>query len=307
MCATQEMLEQTQPQWNFLSLLLRELATHLITHMANSVLEHETGKQINYGQLRKHTRLQETLKTSFSNVMVRLCQGVGKGPNGEGKIIEGTNTFFAIKFEKIPKDRLNEICYTSVVCEVRPGGKVPNRTRITICGTKVCYPGDVGTNIATLELFKLMINSVLSRKGAKYVCFDIENVYLSTPLGRPEYVKIKLSKFPEEFIKEYNLTTVVHKGWVYFEIICGCHGLPQSGMLANKQLRERLEKEGYYEARTTLGLWRHKWRPIQLCLVLDNFGVEYVGKQHSEHLATILKNIIISQKIDNARSMLELI
>ena len=26
--------------------------------------------------------------------------------------------------------------------------------------------------------------------------------------------------------------------------------------------RERLEKEGYYEARTTPGLWRHKWRPI---------------------------------------------
>ena len=126
--------------------------------------------------------------------MGRLCQGVGTGKNGKGKIIEGTNTFFTIKFEDIPKDRLNEICYTSVVCEVRPGKKDPNRTRITICGTNVCYPGDVGTNMASLELFKLMINSMLSRKGAKYVCFDIENFYLSTHLGRPEYVKIQLSK-----------------------------------------------------------------------------------------------------------------
>ena len=138
--------------------------------------------------------------------MGRLCQGVGKIPNGKGKRIEGTNTLFAIKFENIPKYRLNEICYTSVVCEVRPGGKDPNRTRITICGTNVCYPGDVGTNTASMEIFKLMINSVLSRKGAKYVCFDIENFYLSTPLGRPEYVKIQLSKIPEEFIKEYNIT-----------------------------------------------------------------------------------------------------
>ena len=105
--------------------------------------------------------------------MGRLCQGVGKVPNGKGKRIEGTNTFFAIKFENIPKDRLNEICYTSVVCEVRPGKKDPNRTRITICGTNVCYPGDVGTNTSSLEPFKLTINSVLSRKGAKYVCFDI--------------------------------------------------------------------------------------------------------------------------------------
>ena len=148
--------------------------------------------------------------------MGRLCQGVGKGPNGKGNIIEGTNTFFAIKFENIPKYRLNEICYTSVVCEVKPGGKDPNITRITICVTNVCYSVDVGTNTASLELFKLMIISVLSRKGSKYVCFGIEFFYLSTPLGIPEYVNIQLSKIPEEFIKEYNLTTLVHKGWVYF-------------------------------------------------------------------------------------------
>ena len=221
--------------------------------------------------------------------MGRLCQGVGIGPNVKGKRIEGTNTFFAIKFENIPKDRLNEICYTSLVCEVRPGKKDPNRTRITICETNVCYPGDVGTNTASLELFKLMLNSVLSRKGAKYVYFDIKFFYLSTPLGRSEYVKIQLSKIPEEFIKEYNLTTLVHKGWVYFEIRRGCYELPQSGMLANRQLRERLEKEDYYEARTTPGLWRHKWRPIKFCLVVDDFGVEYVGKQHADHLATIFK------------------
>ena len=169
--------------------------------------------------------------------MGRLCQGVGTGKDGKGKRIEGKNTFLTIKFEDIPKDRLNEICYTSVVCEVRPGKKDPNRTRITICGTNVCYPGDVGTNTASLELFKLMINSVLSSKGAKYVCFYIENFYLITPLGRPEYVKIQLSKIPEEFIKEYNLTTMEHQGWVYFEIRRGCYGLPQSGMLANRQLR----------------------------------------------------------------------
>ena len=106
--------------------------------------------------------------------MGRLCQVVGTGPNGTGKRIEGTHKLFVIKFEDIPKDRLNKIFYTSVVCEVRPGKKDPNRTRIIICGKNVCYPGDVGTNTASLELFKLMVNSVLPRAGAKYVCFDIE-------------------------------------------------------------------------------------------------------------------------------------
>ena len=116
----------------------RELATQLLTHMENPVLEKETGKQLNYGQLRKHPRLQEKWNKSFSNEMGKLFQGVGKGPNGKGKRVEGTNKFFVIKFEDIPKYRLNEICYTSVVCEVRPVKKDPNRTRITICGTNVC-------------------------------------------------------------------------------------------------------------------------------------------------------------------------
>ena len=108
--------------------------------------------------------------------------------------MEGKDTFHVIKFEDITKDRLNEICYTSVVCKVRQGNKYPNRTRITICGTNICYPRDVGTNTASLELFKLIINSILSRVEDKYVCFDIDFFNLITPLSRPEYVKIQLSK-----------------------------------------------------------------------------------------------------------------
>ena len=120
-------------------------------------------------------------------------------------------------------------------------------------------------------------------------------------------MKIQFSKILQEFITEYNLHISVHKGWIYFEIRRGCYGLPQSGILENKQLRLRLEKEGYYEARTTPGLWRHTWRPIQFCLIVDDFSVEYVGKQHADHLATILKNITISQKIGRAKNMLVLI
>ena len=50
-----------------------------------------------------------------------------------------------------------------------------------------------------------------------------------------------------------------------------------------------LEKEGYYKAQNTPGLRKQKWRPIQLCLIVENFGVEYVGKQHADHLDTFLK------------------
>jgi hypothetical protein len=58
-----------------------------------------------------------------------------------------------------------------------------------------------------------MINRVLSRKGAKFCTFNISNFYLCTLLDRPEYIKIKLSDIPKEFIDEYNLLHHVRNDW----------------------------------------------------------------------------------------------
>jgi hypothetical protein len=61
-----------------------------------------------------------------------------------------------------------------VVCEVRPEKDDPDRTRITISGTRICFPRDVGTNTASLELVKLLLNSVISRKGARFSTIDLK-------------------------------------------------------------------------------------------------------------------------------------
>jgi hypothetical protein len=45
---------------------------------------------------------------------------------------------------------------------------------------------------------------------------------------------------------------------------------------------------GYYPARFTPGLWLHKTRPIAFSLVVDYFTVNYVGKQHADHLRNAL-------------------
>ena len=88
-------------------------------------------------------------------------------------------------------------------------------------------------------------------------------------MQRSEYVRIKLSNIPQEFIDEYDLTKHTCDGWVYFEILKGCYGLPQAGNLANDIIRVRLKKSGYYEVATTPGLWRHKWRPIIFGIIVD--------------------------------------
>ena len=116
-----------------------------------------------------------------------------------------------------------------------------------------------------------------------------KHIYLQTPMDRPEYVGIKLLDIPQEFIEEYDLTKLVQNGWIYFEIVRVCYGLPQSVRLANDLLHTRLKNEGCYEADTTSGLWRHKWCSIQFFLIVDDFGIEYVGNQHALHLLKTLE------------------
>ncbi len=50
-----------------------------------------------------------------------------------------------------------------------------------------------------------------------------------------------------------------------------------------------MEEEGYYKAHSTPGHWQHTWHPVQFCLIANNFGIEYVGIEHFNHLLTLLK------------------
>ena len=123
-----------------------------------------------------------------------------------------------------------------MVCLVGPEKSDPNCTRITTGGNFIFYPGEIDIKTASLDIFKLVINIFLSRKDTKFVTFDISNFYLQTPLGRPEYVRIKFLDISQDFVDEYNLLAFVRDGWVYFQINRGVYSLPQSGILANNLL-----------------------------------------------------------------------
>ena len=127
---------------------------------------------------------------------------------------------------------------------------------------KATYPGETGTPTAEMLVAKILFNSVVSNKKAKFMSADLANFYLNTPLLRPEYVRLKLSDIPEEIIKEYNLLEKVKNGYVYIKINKGMYGLPQSGILANELLEKRLNKHGYKQSKLVPGLWKHETRPI---------------------------------------------
>ena len=46
-----------------------------------------------------------------------------------------------------------------------------------------------------------MWNSVLITEGAKYMCLDIKNFYLTAPLDQFEYMKMPITLLPNWIVK----------------------------------------------------------------------------------------------------------
>jgi hypothetical protein len=119
------------------------------------------------------------------------------------------------------------------------------RTRLTVGGDHIEYPGEKSTRTAGLTTVKILINSVISTLGAKFLVIDIQNFYLNTPLRRFEYMVINLSSLPQETIDKYDLIKLSQDGKVYIDIQKGMYGLPHAGILANELLQHNLAKDGY--------------------------------------------------------------
>jgi hypothetical protein len=109
-------------------------------------------------------------------------------------------------------------------------------------------------------------------------------------MPNPEYMSLHLDIIPAKIILHCNLCNIVTPdGWVYIEIRKGMYGLPQAGILANQLVEKRLAAKGYYQCQHTPGLWRHVWRGITFCLVIDDFSIKVTNMQDMDHLINTLK------------------
>jgi hypothetical protein len=251
----------------------------ILPEMANAVICPETGKSLKHQELITKFRYKIKWMRSTANEINRLYN---------------TNKIRFIRRSNIPKGR--KVTYGSFVVDIKDHKEEKERTRLTVGGDQIEYPGDKSTRTAGLTTAKILINSVISTLGAKFLVIDIKNFYLNTPLGRFEYMVINFSSLPQEMIEKYDLVKLSQDGKVYIEIQKGMYGLPQAGILTNELLQRNLAKYGYRPTQHTHGLWTHGTCPISFSLVVDDFGVEYVGREHAEHLmACIKKNYNISR------------
>jgi hypothetical protein len=244
--------------------------------MANAVINQDTGASLEYRQLIQDETTFPVWNKLSANEFGHLAQGVGRR-------IEGFNTILFIPRQAIPKGKI--VTYGRFVVEIRPRKTETHRVCLTVGGNLIQYPGDVSTRSADLTTSKCLWNSTISTEGARYMCLDVKNFYLGTPVDSFEY------------IAEYNLLSLVLDGHVYVEVQKGMYGLPQADILAKQLLAHRLAIHGYHQTKFAPGLWRHVTHPIQFILVVDDFGVEYVGKEHAQHLIDALETDYIVSKI----------
>ena len=142
---------------------------------ANPVLDHDTGKMLEYRQLLCHQKSEEAWNRAGANEFGRLAQGVS------GRI-KGTNTIEFIHKHEVPQDRLKDVTYITFFSNVQTEKEEQNRVRATMGGNLIHYPDDVGTPTADLLLIKIFLNSVISTPAARFANADISNFYLGMTL-----------------------------------------------------------------------------------------------------------------------------
>jgi hypothetical protein len=96
---------------------------------------------------------------------------------------------------------------------------------------------------AEMPVAKMLFNSVISMKGARFMTMDISNSYLMTPTSRT--MSIDKYKLKEKATLD---------GSIYIKAKQSMYSLLQSGLLANELLKKRLNKHGYRQSKLVPGL-----------------------------------------------------
>ena len=212
------------------------------------VYGNNTQKTLEYRYLIKHPN--PTTRATWNNVGAnefgRLMKGIGK-QRPISQRIPGMNTMKFVHKHKIPSKK--KITYSGFVADVRPQ-KEEKKTIWLTSGNQLHYEGQKSTETAGLETIKIFLNSVISTPNARFACFDIGNMYLSTNLPTPEYMKIHMNTIPHEVIDEYNVAQYQDAMlYVNVEVIGAIYGLAQSGYLVNQEFIKHLAPYGYYPSK----------------------------------------------------------
>jgi hypothetical protein len=134
---------------------------------------------------------------------------------------------------------------------------------------------------------KLHLNSVISTKNALYCTIDLKDFYLNTLMDQPEYMHMKISNPLPIFSKPTTsmtwLLTTVQSTSTYRRACTVSHKWASLHRISSKNdsTNTATIKATSHQA------FGNMTGGLTLCV--DNFGIKYVGQEHDNHLAKILK------------------
>ena len=163
--------------------------------MACPVINPDTGVPLEYRHLIQGPDKYIWVK-ALANDFGRLAQGV------KGRMPTGNSAIFFIHPSKIPTHK--KVTYGRLVVDIRPLKEEKHRVRITVGVNKLNFCGDASSVADSLATVKLLLNSVVSTKGAKFTTADII-FFNASFLPDPEYMKMKLKIIPQDIINQYQL------------------------------------------------------------------------------------------------------
>ena len=127
----------------------------------------DTGKSMEYHDLLADPTTCDVWLCSAANEFGRLAQGL---PDNR---VAATNTIFFIPITKVPRHK--RPTYAQFVCSFRPQKPELYRTRLTIGGNLIDYPGNLSMKVVDMTTFKILVNITLSTPGAKWLGLDVKN------------------------------------------------------------------------------------------------------------------------------------
>ena len=123
-----------------------------------------------------------------------------------------------------------------------------------------------------------------------HTMFDSKYFYLNLVLLENEWIRIKLSTTPENFIENHDSHYLVdvHENF-YTEVRGVMHWLPQVGHLAYEDLESYLAQCGCKPEKFIPGLWKHMNNGISFTLVVDDFWIKFYTMKSLKHFINSLQ------------------
>jgi hypothetical protein len=129
----------------------------IMPEMANAVICPYTGKSLKHSELITLLRYKIRWMRSMVNEIGRLAQGIKRE-------VKGTNTFRFIKREDASAGR--NATYGSFVIDIKTHKEETERTRLTVGGDQIEYPGNKSTLTAGITTVNMLFNITISTPRA---------------------------------------------------------------------------------------------------------------------------------------------